>query len=315
VSKQYEFIKAAQRSPEWHELRKNGIGASEVAAIAGVSPYVTPYTLWANKTGAFTPPPFASEAMERGILLEDSVAQWYEQETGFKVQKSHGIVRLKSDPWAMASLDRTIVGEEGLVEIKTSASPRWSLYPVPPEVEAQVQWQMMITGAPWVDVAALLGGLTFRVERVMADAEYQQQLYAKAALFWQAVLDRVPPATTGGDSEVFAKVNPQVSEDWVQADSALERVAALYDEAAAEEKAASDQLLDLAMQLKEAIGDKQGIIGRGWQASWKQNKPSRKTDWREVAHALNAPEEVVSAHTQENPGARVFKFRRNNDGE
>jgi len=315
MAKKFEFVKAEQRSQKWLDLRAEGIGASDIPAVIGVSPYKTPYQLWAEKRGEFKPAPLGAAA-DRGILLEDSVAAWYEKETGRKTKKSNGIVRLKIAPWAMASLDRTIVGEpDGLLEIKTSASPRWSLYPVPPEVIAQVQWQMYITGAAWCDVAALLGGLTFKVVRVMADPAYQKEIMAKAIDFRLRVQSGNAPSVQGTDSDVFAALHPQTSEEYVPASDEIERLASSYEEAQLEEKIATERMQDLAMQLKEMIGEKSGIIGHGWQATWKENKPTRKTDWRSVAEELNAAPAVIDVHTKEVAGARVFRFRRNNDGE
>ena len=229
MSKQYEFVKAEQRSPEWFALRADGITATEVSVIAGLNPYKTPYQLWAEKLGKFQPEPVGAAAV-RGLLLESTVATFYEMETGKKLKRSNGIVRIKEIPWAMASLDRTIVGEDGLVEIKTSTSPRWSLHPVPPEVVAQVQWQMFVTGAPWCDVAVLLGGLVFRIERVEADIKYQTQLYAKAVEFRNALATDTPPILQGEDSDALAQVVPQTSEEWAQADTSLDRLAAIYAE-------------------------------------------------------------------------------------
>lgn len=314
MAKKFEFIKAAQRSPEWLALRSTGIGASDIPAIIGISPYKTPYQLWAEKRGEAKGSPMGAAA-QRGILLEDSVGKWYEEETGRKLRASHGVVRLKDHPWAMASLDRTIVGEDGLVEIKTSSSPRWTLYPVPPEVVAQVQWQMLITGAPWVDVAALLGGLTFRMERVIADSEYQRQIFEKAYDFHQRVLSGHAPAVRGQDSDAFSQVHPQSSEEMVLADTAAERLASAYEEAAQEERIATERMQDLAMEIKSLIGDKAGIMGRGWHATWKQNKPSRKVNWKLLMEAIKPSVDIVDAYTEETAGSRVFRFKRNNEGE
>ena len=55
MSKQYEFVKAEQRSPEWFALRADGITATEVSVIAGLNPYKTPYQLYAEKLGLYTP--------------------------------------------------------------------------------------------------------------------------------------------------------------------------------------------------------------------------------------------------------------------
>ena len=314
MSKQYEFVKAEQRSPKWFALRKDGITATDAAVIAGLSPYKTPYQLWAQKRGTYEPDAPGAAAI-RGILLENTVAEFYTMETGRELRRSNGIVRLKEIPWVMASLDRTVVGEEGLVEIKTSTSPRWTLYPVPPEVEAQVQWQMFVTGAPWVDVAALLGGLVFRIERVDADIEFQTRLYEKAVAFRDCVMNGTPPPLQGEDSDALAAVIPwSGTDEFVEASDGIKRVAALYAEKQYESKLLDQELQNLAISLKEAIGEKAGVFGDGWQATWKQNKATVKTDWEAVAKALrtHAPsvyDRTAAMFTTEKAGARVFRFK------
>ena len=308
MSKQYEFVKAEQRSPEWFALRADGITATDVSVIAGLNPYKTPYQLWAEKLGKFTPDPVGPAAV-RGILLENAVAEFYEMETGRELRRSNGIVRLKELPWVMASLDRTIVGEEGLVEIKTSTSPRWSLHPVPPEVVAQVQWQMFVTGAPWCDVAVLLGGLVFRIERVAASIDYQTELYRKAVEFRNALATQTAPILQGQDSDALAAVVPQASEEYENATTGIDRVAALYAEKQYESKLLDEELQNLAISLKEAIGEKAGIAGQGWSATWKQNKATRKVDYAAILEKAAVPLDVIEAATREVPGARVFRFR------
>lgn len=319
MSKRFEFIAAPQRSERWFQLRKEGITATDAVVIAGLSPYKTPYQLWAEKLGKVEEQAVGAAA-QRGIILEDAVATYYEAETGRKLKKSNGVVRIKKIPWAMASLDRTIVGESGLVEVKTSASRRWSLYPVPPEVEAQVQWQMFVTGAPWVDVVALLGGLVFRIERIEENPDLQSELYAKALAFREALASDTPPAMSGIDSEAFAAVTPQGSEEFVPADDEAERIAATYEELRLEGKAIDEQLLEMAMVLKEKIGDKAGVVGSDWIATWKQNKATAKTDWKAVAAVLKGVasetyDVALAQFTQETPGARVFRFKREGEGE
>jgi len=309
VSKQYEFVKAEQRSPEWFALRADGITATDVSVIAGLNPYKTPYQLWAEKLGKYTPDPVGPAAI-RGILLENAVAEFYEMETGRELRRSNGIVRLKEMPWAMASLDRTIVGEEGLVEIKTSTSPRWSLHPVPPEVVAQVQWQMFVTGAPWCDIAVLLGGLVFRIERVEASVEMQTDLYRKAVEFRNLLATDTAPPLWGEDSDALASVTPWNGlEEWAQADAGLDRVAQIYAEKQYESKLLDQELQNLAISLKEAIGVKAGITGEGWSATWKQNKSSQKVDYKLLLEAIKPAVDIVDAYTREVPGARVFKFK------
>ena len=46
-----QFVELDQRTDAWFEWRKNGITASESPVIVGLSPYQTPWRLWAEKTG------------------------------------------------------------------------------------------------------------------------------------------------------------------------------------------------------------------------------------------------------------------------
>ena len=312
MSKRYEFVSAPQRSREWFEMRKGGITATGITAINGTSPFKTAYRLWAELTGQVGEQQ-AGAAAQRGQLLEQAVADYYTAETGKKLRKSNGIVRLKEHPWAMASLDRTIVGDtDGLVEIKTSTSSRWQLYPVPPEYVDQVQWQMFITGASYCDVAVLLSGLVFRIERVEADPIYQTLLFDKAVAFLDLVKTKTPPPLTGNDSDTLAEVKPQSSNTYAKADPQLDHIARLYIEAKAEAEAADAALKEMAIAIKEAIGDGEGVKGQGWLATWKQNKSSVKVDWESIADVLRtvAPDtygEAIKRFTSEKPGARVFR--------
>ena len=318
MSKRFEFVSAPQRSPEWFEMRKGGITATGITAINGTSPYKTAYRLWAELTGQVGEQA-AGAAAHRGQLLEQAVADYYTAETGKKLRKSNGIVRLKEHPWAMASLDRTIVGDpEGLVEIKTSTSSRWQLYPVPPEYVDQVQWQMFVTGAKYADVAVLLSGLIFRIERVEADPVYQTMLFDKAVAFRELVASGTPPPLTGNDSDTLAEVKPQSSNTYAKADPQLDHIARLYIEAKAEAEAADAALKEMAIAIKEAIGEGEGVKGQGWLATWKTNKSSLKVDWESIADVLRAVapetyEQSVKKFTAEKPGARVFRVHGKED--
>ncbi len=316
MSKQFEFVRGApQRSPEWFALRKQGITATDAAVIAGLSPYKTAFRLWAEKTGRVEDQP-VGEAAHRGILLEDTVGRYYEGERGVKLRKSNGVVRLKLQPWAMASLDRTIVGvPEGIVELKTSASRAWDIQPIPPFVVAQVQWQLAVTGAEWCDVVALLGGLIFRIERVVSDPVYQSELFAKAELFRELIASDTPPPMTGQDSPTFEELNPQKTSILGTASPDLNRIAKRYAEVQYEIKLLDEELATYAIAIKEEIAEREGIIGDGWVATWKQNKPSRKTDWKLLVAEEGITEDTISAYTQENLGARVFRLKIKEDRE
>ena len=51
-----KVIKPASHE-DWLKEREYGVGASEVGAILGLSPYETPFSLWLKKTKQVPPEP------------------------------------------------------------------------------------------------------------------------------------------------------------------------------------------------------------------------------------------------------------------
>ena len=95
---------------EWAELRSHYIGGSDAAAVVGLNDYTSPYCLWAEKTGKV--PGFAGNlATEVGTYLEDFVAKKFAQETGKKIRNDQQSYFNSDYPWAIANIDRAIVGE------------------------------------------------------------------------------------------------------------------------------------------------------------------------------------------------------------
>ena len=43
-----EVVKIRHNTPEWLEMRRTGIGASDAAAVLGISPFKTNVELWAQ---------------------------------------------------------------------------------------------------------------------------------------------------------------------------------------------------------------------------------------------------------------------------
>jgi len=137
------------------------------------------------------------------------------------------------------------------------------------------------------------------------------------------VQSKTPPPLTGNDSDTLAEVKPQSNNTYAVADPQLDHIARLYIEAKVEAEAADAALKEMAIAIKEAIADGEGVKGQGWLATWKTNKPSLKIDWQQVALALRHRymvthditgdgikgewERMVEMSTKPQPGARVFR--------
>ena len=106
---------------EWLELRKGYIGGSEAGAVVGLDSYKSPYSVWAEKTGRA--PGFEGNIITRvGSYLEDLVATLFCEETGKQVRRKNRMMVNDKYPWACADVDRMVVGEEAILECKTTNS-------------------------------------------------------------------------------------------------------------------------------------------------------------------------------------------------
>lgn len=75
-----KIVNLPQRSPEWLEWRKGGVSASEAAVILGLSPYQTPWRLWAEKRGLAIPEDLSRNPfVKHGIEFEDVARREFEK--------------------------------------------------------------------------------------------------------------------------------------------------------------------------------------------------------------------------------------------
>jgi putative phage-type endonuclease len=207
--------RAEPGSVEWHAARANGIGASEIAAVVGLSPYQSAYALWLEKKGLIPGPDAGSPLFYWGHALEPLVAQRYaELHPEFCVSQTGTHVH-EERPWQIANVDRLISthaefwGEDesgglieptysALLEIKTSRfgdgfGPTGS-DEIPLHVRCQVQQQMDVMGVPFADVAALIGGSDYREYRIQYDETDAAALREAGAKFWASLAtDDEPP--------------------------------------------------------------------------------------------------------------------------
>ena len=93
-------------SPEWHELRRTGIGGSDIAAICKTSPWTSPMALWAKKTGRLSDDYTPSEAAEWGTRLESVIIQKFQDvHPEFEVVTDVGTWAHEERPWQLANPD------------------------------------------------------------------------------------------------------------------------------------------------------------------------------------------------------------------
>ena len=184
---------------EWLKLRSQYIGGSDAASVVGLNQFSSPYALWAEKTGKVSG--FGGNlATEVGTYLEDFVAKKFEEETGKKVRKVNQSIFNSDYPWAIANIDRDIVGEDAGLEIKTTSELNLKKFKggdYPANYYCQCVHYMAVTGKQRWYLAVLIGNREFRwfvIER--DEAEITALMDAEKA-FWWHVTNNTPPDADG----------------------------------------------------------------------------------------------------------------------
>jgi hypothetical protein len=88
----------------WLAARRTGIGASEVAAVLGLSPYESPLDVYCRKLG-LVPEKAETEAMRWGLRLEPLLAAEYAERTGYPLVATQVFLRHPDKPFLLATLD------------------------------------------------------------------------------------------------------------------------------------------------------------------------------------------------------------------
>lgn len=197
-----------QNSPEWLEWRRKGIGASDVAALIGLSKWSTPYKVWADKVGQGTQ--FVGNfATERGQELEGKARARYELVTmedmppALAIHPKYDICRV--------SLDGLSADGKKILEIKVPSQASHDIADkekrVPDQYVPQVQYQLAVTGAEELDYFSYHAPTdTHALVPVKPDVEYQGMLIASVVEFWNKyVLTNTPPPLTDDDDKLVTE--------------------------------------------------------------------------------------------------------------
>lgn len=196
-------VKDAEDHEKWLEARALGIGGSDAAVIMGMNPYKSPYQLWLEKTGQAEAPDLSdNQYVYWGTKNEANIADWFQEETGRKVKRL-GTLRSKEYPFMLANVDRTVVGENAGLEIKTAGVRqyrKWKDDEIPDAYYCQCLHYMAVTGADYWYIAVLLGGNEAKWKRIERNEEDIQHLIIAETDFWKLVETRTPPPVDGSDS-------------------------------------------------------------------------------------------------------------------
>jgi len=205
-------------TPEWEAARAGlCITATEIAAVMGLSPWQSPFSLWHKKAGLPTAPFVPSPQMKWGNRFEDDVVEEYAERHPEHPLVSTGTWQHKDRPWQRATPDR-FAGNR-IVEIKTAGSdigwgPEGSDI-LPVYYRCQVLWQQDTLGLfEPAHLAVLILPYDYREYVIEYDKADAQILRHAAAQFLNSVeTGKRPPIDDADATYQTIRVQPNGRED------------------------------------------------------------------------------------------------------
>ena len=191
------IIDVTQRTPAWYQWRAGGVTASEAPVLMSLSPWKTPWRLWAERTGLILPDDTTGNPLiRRGIEFEDRARQQAEHHFNTLLLPVCGMAA--RNPRFRASFDG-LLDDGSPVELKCPHPSTWQQIQVLGEQHTivqcymmQVRFQLLVCDRPqgmlvfWCDDDILV----FTVERCPLQ---ERELIEQATAFWQQLMTLTPP--------------------------------------------------------------------------------------------------------------------------
>lgn len=183
-----------QRSEEWFQWRRLGIGSSDAAVLMGYGFNKNAHDLWLEKTDQVKVEFHLAPLAERGTRLEDQARKTYEDFTGIKV-----VDRLFTHPkyqFIRASLDGWSEEFELILEIKCPSMKNHyrsvAENYIKPSYYTQIQHQFLASNAKYADYWSFDGKSGHRIP-VLPDPYFMGELLEREIIFWKCVETKTAP--------------------------------------------------------------------------------------------------------------------------
>lgn len=202
----------------WLKARQGGIGGSDAPAVMGVSPWRSPYALWAQKTG-IEPDALDNEVLRWGRILEGPIADDYSRLTGRALKNlgEHEIQRHAKLPHMICTLDRVIEpiddrgpGSLSIKYVGPMKAGDWR-EDAPVDYQVQLQHELAVMGFKWGSFAVLVWGRGVQWLDMERNDAFVEVLEQEESEFWGKVESGNPPPIDGAEStgEAIKRLYPK----------------------------------------------------------------------------------------------------------
>jgi putative phage-type endonuclease len=236
-----------QQSPEWHEMRRNKLGASDAPIIMNVSPWKTPYKLWEEKLGMGQD--VSTYAMKRGLDMESEAREEFERLTG--IMMFPAVLFHREHDFMMASLDGIDLAGKSIVEIKCPGKVDHECAmdgEVPQKYYPQLQHQLSVSELDFVFYFSYDGKSSKLIE-VNRDDKYIKNMIFKEREFYRCIQELEAPELVERD---FVQKNDQ---QWIETAGQWKLVNAQLKALEAEEKQRRKELIAMCGNVNSMGGN------------------------------------------------------------
>lgn len=264
---------------EWLVLRREGLGGSDASTVMGLNPYSDRLTLFCDKKGLL-PEKEDTESMRLGRDLEEYVAKRFCEATGKKVKRSGYMWRHPQYAFLQANIDREVVGEDAILECKTTMNYDRHDYDsgeIPMNYYCQCMHYMAVTGCDRAYLAVLVFGKGFYWFTIERDENEVQSLVESEVEFWQTYVEQNrPPEADGSESslETIQKLHPYDDGDTTQI-MGMDDMVRQYLDLGESVKRLKKQQDEIRAQLCQALGTRSAAVGKDYSFSWKAQSTNR----------------------------------------
>lgn len=258
------------------EERKSYIGGSDASAILGLNRFKTPLQVWAIKTGYIVPENINDKvAVKLGNKLEQTVAEFFMDETGKKLERVNETIIHPKYPFLCANIDRRVVGERAGFEAKTTnqfKAREWEGNDIPIEYLIQCIHYMAVTGLPKWYIAVLIGNMEFRWKAIDRDDKVIDDLVKKEVAFWNnfVVPKVMPMQISSEDGGVLYALYPQAApESVIELGDDASKICESLDSLKADAKMLEKEISEQENTLKAMLGTYETGLTPVYKVSWK----------------------------------------------
>ena len=216
----YEFV-CDDSDPMWLEHRRSMITGTVAPQLLGLNRFGSLLETYAEMRMGVTADDADEDArirMDWGSDQQDAVVLNLQRRLGLAARRTGALLRSTRYPWLGATLDAWVVADERVpiqcpagtqlpFEVKTTrsrhAAEEWE-DDVPPDVRAQVQTQIIVTGAPGALVGAVVFGAPPAFAWLERDDAMCDRIIDESKKFYDRVQRGDPPPPSGAPDDAQA---------------------------------------------------------------------------------------------------------------